>query len=737
MLEAKTFTGVEAPATDEPVSPSRRGFLKTSAAISGALMLSAYVPFSNKAYALSANDPPMPNVFIRIAPDNMVTVIVKHLDKGQGIATGLTTIVADELDADWGQMRSEFAPANAALYNNLGFGTIQGTGGSSGIANSWKQLREAGAAARAMLVEAAAQSWNVPASSIHVEKGVVSSGVHKATFGELAQKASALPVPKDVRLKDPKDWIYIGKYVPRLDNEMKTTGEPIFALDHRVPGMLTAVLQRPLHFGGTVKSFDAADAKAIKGVVDVVQVPQGIVVLATDTWSALKGRKALKIEWDHSKAENRSSDQIFAEYSKLAGTPGTPATQKGDAAKGLEGAVKIVDVEYRFPFLAHAPMEPLNATMEIKPDGSAEIWAGSQFQTVEQMTAAAILGLKPEQVKINTLWAGGSFGRRATPSADYIAELATIVKIAKRKEPIHLIWTREDDLAGGYYRPATVHRIRAGVDAQGNIAGWESRIVNQSFMYGTPFEPVMVKNGVDATAVEGAADMPYAIPNLTVEWHRAQSPITTLWWRSVGHSHTAQAVETMIDALAVAGGKDPLALRLDLLKDEPRYIGVLKLAADKAGYGEKMPAGKGRGIAVHESFKTYVAMVADVSVSKEGVVKVDRIVAAVDCGLPINPDIIKAQVEGGAGFALGAALRNQITFKDGKVEQSNFDTYEPLRLADMPKVEVYIVPSTEDPTGIGEPGVPPVAPAISNAIFAATGKRLSSLPWDFAELRGV
>jgi isoquinoline 1-oxidoreductase beta subunit len=718
-----------------PASPSRRRFLQTSAAAGGALMFAVYVPLGgSRAMALTADSPPAPNVFIRIAPDNKITVIVKHLDKGQGIATGLATIVADELDADWSQIKTEFAPANVALYNNLAFG-IQGTGGSSGIANSWQQLQMAGAAARAMLIEAAAQSWNVPASSIRIEKGVLISGNHKAPFGEFAQKAAALPVPDKVTPKDPKDWIYIGKFVPRLDSDMKTTGQPIFALDHKQPGMLTAMLQRSPCFGGTVKSFDVSAAKAVKGVVDVVQVPQGVAVLATDTWSAMKGRKALKIEWDNSKAETRSSDQIYSDYSKLAATPGTPAKRKGDAAKALDGAVKTIDIEYRFPFLAHAPMEPLNATMQIKDDGSAEIWAGSQFQTIEQGTAAAILGLKPEQVSINTLWAGGSFGRRATPSADYIAELAMITKTAKRKEPIHLVWTREDDLSGGYYRPATVHRIRAGLDAKGNVTGWESRIVNQSFMYGTAFESVMVKDGVDATAVEGAADMPYAIDNLSVEWHRAQSPVTTLWWRSVGHSHTAQAVETMVDALAAAAGKDPLALRLDLLKDEPRYVAVLKLAAEKSGYGQKLPEGQGRGIAVHESFKTYVAMVADVTVTKDGAVKVDRIVAAVDCGIPINPDIIKAQIEGGAGYALGAALRNQITFKDGVVEQTNFDTYEPLRLTDMPKVEVYIVPSTEAPSGIGEPGVPPVAPAVSNAIFAATGKRLSSLPWDFGELR--
>jgi len=740
MLEAKTFAGSApavstSPVSQSPVSQSRRQFLKSAALGGGALVLSAYVPLSGKANALTKDSPPAPNVFIRIAPDNTVTVLIKHLDKGQGIATGLTTIVADELDADWAQMRSEFAPANAELYNNLAFG-IQGTGGSSGIANSWLQLRQAGAAAKAMLVQAAATSWGVDPSTVKVEKGVLTSGNHKASFGEFAEKAAALQIPTQVKLKDPKDWIYIGKYVPRLDNVMKTTGQPVFALDHKEPGMLTAVLARSPRFGGTVKSFDATEAKKVKGVVDVIQIPTGIAVLANDTWSAIKGRKALKIEWDFAKAENRSSDQIFSDYSKLASTPGLPATKKGDASKALAGAAKVIEVEYRFPYLAHAPMEPLNATMRHQDDGVL-ISAGSQFQTVEQMTAAAILGLKPEQVKIDTLWAGGSFGRRATPTADYIAELAMIFKVANRKEPIHLVWTREDDLTGGYYRPITVHKIRAGVDAKGNIAGWESRIVNQSFMVGTPFEKVMFKDGVDATAVEGAADMAYAIPNLAVEWHQAKSPVTTLWWRSVGHTHTAQAVETMVDMLAAAGGKDPLALRLELLKDEPRYLGVLKLAAEKGGYGEKMPEGKGRGIAVHESFKTYVAMVADVTVNKDGSVKVDRIVAAVDCGIPINPDVIKAQVEGGAGYGLGAALRNQISMKDGVIEQTNFDGYEPLRLADMPKIEVYIVPSTADPSGIGEPGVPPVAPAVSNAIFNATGKRLSSLPWDFTELRGA
>ena len=721
------------------LATSRRRFLVSSAAAAGALVIGTYVHFGRRdAIAATAQDKPMPNAFVKIAPDNTVTVLIKHLDKGQGIATGLTTIVADELDADWAQMRAEFAPANAELYNNLLFGPIQGTGGSSSVANSFDQLRKAGAAARAMLVAAAAADWKVPGSQITVAKGVVThapSGRH-ATFGDLAAKAAAMPVPGEVTLKDPKDWTYIGKGVPRLDSVDKTTGRTVYALDVRRPGALTAVVARPPRFGGAVKSFDPSAAKAIKGVHDVVAIPAGVAVIARDTWSAIKGRDALKIEWDDSKAEMRSSAAMLAEYRKLAATPGAPAVRRGDAASALAGA-RIVEAEFAFPYLAHAPMEPLNGVIEVKGDGTVELWAGSQFQTVEQATAAAILGLKPEQVKINTLWAGGSFGRRATPNADYIAELAMIGKATGGKAPIHLVWTREDDIKGGRYRPMVVHKVRAGLDAGGNVVGWEQRVVGQSFMFGTALESAYVKDGIDPTAVEGASDMPYEVPNLSVDWHRVSSPVTTLWWRSVGHTHTAQAVEVMMDALAQAAGKDAVEFRLALLKDHPRHAAVLKLAAEKGGWGEKLTGGRGRGIAVHESFNTFVAMVADVTVAKDGAIKVDRVVAAADCGIAVNPDVIRAQIEGGVGYGLGAALRNQITLTDGVVDQSNFDGYEPLRMSDMPRVEVHIVASQAAPTGIGEPGVPPVAPAVSNAIFAATGKRLYSLPWDAGALKSV
>ena len=725
------------------VGSSRRDVLKFGAA--GALVLGVVLKtgrsFAEEApgggRALVPGDSPKPNAFIRIAPDNTVTVQVKHLDKGQGVTTGLPTIVAEELDADWSQMRFEFAPANAQLYNNLDFGPIQGTGGSTSTHNSWNQLRNAGAAARGMLIAAAVDAWKVPADEITIEKGVLKHKSGKsATFGDLASAAAQQPVPMQVTPKDPKDYRLIGTAFHRIDHVVKTNGTAQYALDIRRPNMVTAVMQRPPRFGATVKSVDDGAARAIKGVVDVVTVPQGVAVLAENTWAARQGRDALKISWDDSKAETRSTAEMLADYKKAAATPGALAVKEGDAEQALKSSGKVIEAEFVFPYLAHAPMEPLNCTVEKAADGSYDFYAGAQFPTIEQAVAAGALGVTPDKVRIHTVWAGGSFGRRATPNGDYFAETAAIMAKTDGKRPVHLVYTREDDIKGGRYRPMFYHRIRASLDPNGGIAAWHHKLVGQSFMKGTAFEPAMFKGGVDATAVEGVADMPYTVPNRLVEWHDAPSPVTTLWWRSVGHSHTAQAMEVMIDDLAQAAGQDPVAFRLALLKDHPRHAGVLKLAAEKANASEKLPAGKGRGVAVHESFNTYVAMVAEVTVNGAEV-KVDRVVVAVDCGIAINPDIIKAQMAGGVGYGLGAALRNQITFDKGMVEQSNFDSYEPLRMSDMPVVEVYIVPSTEVPTGVGEPGVPPIAPAVSNAIFAATGKRLRSLPFDFDSLKGA
>jgi isoquinoline 1-oxidoreductase beta subunit len=719
---------------------SRRDLLKSSAALGGGLVIATYLPSLSLAEDAPAPRKlePQPNAFIRIAPDNTITVIVKHLDKGQGITTGLSTIVAEELDADWGQMRAEFAPANTALYTNLLFG-MQGTGGSTSIANSWMQLRLAAAAARAMLVSAAAAEWHVAAAEITVERGVVHHrGTGKsAPFGALAEKAAKLPVPQDPPLKDPKNFRLIGSTaVKRLDTPAKITGKTIYAMDVKRPGMVYAMLARAPKFGGSVKSFDASAAKAVSGVVDVVQVPMGVAVLAKTTWAAKQGRDALKIEWDFAKAETRSTAEIMADYKQRATQPGLPAQATGDAAAALARADKIIEAEFEFPYLAHAPMEPLNCVVELKPDG-CEIWAGSQFQTVEQNTAAAVLGLKPEQVTIHTLYAGGSFGRRATPSADYIVEAVAIAKAWDGKRPVHLVWTREDDIKGGYYRPMVYHKVRAGLDKDGAIIAWDHHIVAQQIMEGTFLERFAVRNGVDSTTVEGVTDMPYAIPNVAVSVHSVRTPVPVLWWRSVGHTHTAQVVEVMIDDLAHAAGQDPVAFRLALLDKQPRHAGVLKLVAEKAGWGKSLEKGRGLGIAVHQSFNTFVAEAAEVAVAPDGRITVEKVTCAVDCGIAVNPDVIVAQMEGGIGYALGAALRNKITLAQGEVEQSNFDSYEPLRIEDMPKVEVHIVASAAAPTGVGEPGVPALAPAVSNAIFAATGRRLRSLPFADTSLKGA
>jgi isoquinoline 1-oxidoreductase beta subunit len=710
---------------------SRRAFLKTAAATAAGLTIGFHWsgPLS-RALADTSKDF-APNAFLRIAPDNSVTVIAKHLEMGQGTYTGLATIVAEELDADWAQIRVESAPADASKYADLAFGTIQGTGGSSAMANSWMQLRNAGATARAMLVAAAAAEWNVPPASLTIERGVVRHppSNRQATFGDLAAKAASQPVPDKATLKDPKDFKLIGQKLPRVDIPGKTNGTAQFTIDVTFPNMLVAVLQRPPLFGATVKSFDPTATKAVPGVVEVLQVPRGVAVVAKSFWAAKLGRDALKVEWDDSKAEKRSTTAIMAEYRRLAEQPGKPARKEGDAAAALKGAAKLITATYEFPYLAHAPMEPLDAVVKLDAD-SCEIWCGDQFQTVDQANAAATAGLKPEQVKIHTLLAGGSFGRRANMGSDYIVEAVSVAKaLGANGIPVKLQWTREDDIRGGLYRPLYLHRLEAALDKNGQLVGWQHRIVGQSIIAGTAFAAVMVKDGIDGTSVEGAANLPYAVPNMSVELNTTETGVPVLWWRVVGSSHTAYATEAFIDEIAYAVGKDPFAFRQAMLEHHPRHKAVLELAAKVAGWGNPLPKGKGRGIAVAEAFGTYVAQVAEVTVAPNGKVKVDRIVCAVDCGTPINPDVITAQMEGGIGFGLGAALYGAITLKDGQVEQTNFDAYQVLRIDEMPKVEVHIVPSPEAPTGVGEPGVAPVGPAVANAVFAVTGKRLRVLPF--------
>lgn len=720
-------------AKKDRLSTSRRGFLKGAATTTATFVLGTFVPFGRFALAEGeAAAPPKavfdPNMFLRIGSDDTVTVLLKHLEMGQGVSTGLSTLVAEELDADWSKVRFDHAPNNPKVFNNLFFGSYIGTGGSTSIANSFTQMREVGAAARAMFVAAAAKKWDVPAGEITITDGVIAHSSGKsARFGELVEAAMKEPVPADVKLKDPKDWKYIGAKLPRLDTPGKTTGKAIFALDFRRPNMLIAMIARPPRFGGAVGKVDDAAARKIAGVVDVVQIPSGVAVLAKDTWAAMRGREALKIDWQFDKSEDRSSDDMLAEYRDLAAKPGLKADRRGDATTALATDGDIHEAEFVFPFLAHAPMEPMNCVIELTQDG-AEIWGGSQFQSIDDYAVSQVLGTTPDKIKIHTLLGGGSFGRRANAAADWAVEAAHVAKAIGGKAPVQLVWTREDDIKGGFYRPMVLHKLKAGLKG-GRITGWEHTIVTKSILIGTPMEQMMVKDQVDATSVEGVAETPYQLENFAVDVHNAKTSIPVLWWRSVGHSHTAHVMETTMDELAHKAGVDPLEFRLSYLKEGSREAGVLKLVAEKAEWGKKMPAGSAQGIAMHHSFGSYVAMVSEVAADQSSF-KVNRIVAAVDVGVAVNPDVIAAQVEGAIGFAMSAILRNRITLKGGVVEQSNFDDYEPTRMKEMPVVEVHLVKSAEAPSGIGEPGLPPLAPAIGNAIFKATGKRYRSLPFE-------
>jgi isoquinoline 1-oxidoreductase beta subunit len=704
---------------------SRREFFKAS----GALVLAVAWPEAIAQPGASLE----PNAFVRIGADSTVTVIVKHLEMGQGTYTGLPTLVAEELDADWSQMRVEGAPADAKRYNNLFWGEAQGTGGSTALANSYEQLRKAGAAARAMLVGAAAERWGVPAGEITVTKGLVEHRKSKkrAKFGELAGAAATQVVPADVPLKDPKDFVYIGKASPtRTDAHAKSTGSAIFTQDVKLPGMLTAVVLHPPRYGAKLARFDAAKAKEIPGVLDVVAfatpATNGVAVLAKDYWTAKRGRDALAAEWDETGAFRLGSAEIMAEYKRLAVTPGALAHKQGDVEAALGAAAKRLAAAYEFPFLAHASMEPMNCVVALGPQ-SCEVWNGEQFQTVDQMMIGQLLDLRPEQVKLNMLYAGGSFGRRANPHSDYILEAAAIAKAIQGRAPVKLVWGREDDMRAGYYRPMYYHTLEAGLDGQGELTAWRHTIVGQSILSGTAFESMMVKNGVDETSVEGAANLPYAIPNRLLELHSPKLGVPVQWWRSVGSTHTAFATECFLDEVARAAGKDPLALRRALLREHPRHLAALELAAKQAGWGKPLPKDKARGIAVHESFNTAVAQVVEISRRKDAF-HVDRVVCAVECGVAVNPQIVAMQMESGIGYGLSAALMGAITLKDGVVEQSNFHDYPVLRMNQAPRIEVHIVPSSGKPTGVGEPGTPVVAPALANALLALNGQPVRALP---------
>jgi isoquinoline 1-oxidoreductase beta subunit len=685
----------------------RRTFLQSAI---GGLLIRFSLPLRG---AASANKL---NAFVHVGSDDTVTLFIHKAEMGQGTVTSLSMLLAEELECDWKKIRTEFPGVDPA------YGQMQGVYGSLSIRTSWDPLRKAGASAREMLRQAAAQKWNVAQTQCRAENGFVVNTVSNArlSYGSLAEAAAQLTPPSSVVLKDPKQFRLIGTSPKRLDTSIKVDGSAKFGIDVRLPGMLYAVVQRCPVFGGKVASFDASKTKAVPGVVSVVAISNGVAVLAQDTWSAMEGRRALSVQWDEGALANASTESIRQLFVDLTSKPGAVARKEGDAAAGLSRAVKKLDAVYEAPYLAHAPMEPLNCVAHVQSD-SCEIWASTQIQTFASQIAAKITGLPSSKVRLHTMYLGGGFGRRG--GADYIGEA---VEIAKQVNvPIKLTWSREDDLQHDTYRPAAYSRMAAGLDADGWPVAWTGRIACPSF--------AGLNNGVDHAAVEGMADMLYGIPNILVDYHAADAGIPTSYWRSVGYSQNTFFTESFVDELAAAGGKDPLELRRRLLANQPRLLGALNLAAEKAGYGKPLPAGHHHGIAVTNNVGSFTAQVAEISIVQQKL-KVHRVVCAVDCGQVINPAGVVQQIRSGIVFGLTAALKGNITIEKGRVVQQNFHDYEMLRIDEMPAVDVYTVASQNSPGGIGEAATPPIAPAVMNAVFAATGKRVRRLPLRAADL---
>jgi isoquinoline 1-oxidoreductase beta subunit len=714
---------------------SRRTFVRASATAAGGLIVALYFDLPPAAQEAAPGKPQIyrPDAFIQIRPDGKIIIQVNRLEFGQGVNTALPMLLADEMDADWSQVVPELAPA-ADVYRDPIRG-LQLVGGSGSIATSFQQYRELGARTRAMLVAAAAERWKASADQCRTEAGVVRgpSG-QSATYAELAADASRLPVPTSVRLKNPADFRLVGKRVPRVDSRKKCDGSQKFGLDLDLSGMKVALVARPPIFGARVKSIDDKAARSIAGVTDVFEIPvaskgTGVAVVADKFWTAKQARDRLRIDWDLSGVQKADSAQLREEYRQLARTPGNVAVARGDA-KALDGiavANRIV-ADYEFPYLAHMAMEPLNTTVRFDGD-RAEAWAGSQLQGVDQTAIAEVLGLKPEQVTFHTEMAGGGFGRRAVADSHVQREAAEIAK-RLRGTPVKLIWTREDDVQGGYYRPMQQHRVEIGIGADGLPSAWRHVIVGQSIVAGTPFAPMLIKEGVDGTAVEGAADTHYNIPNFSVSAHHPTPNVPVLWWRSVGHTHTAYVMETLIDELAVRAKMDPIAYRRKLLKPDARkLLSALALLQDKSAWRSNLPKNHAAGIACHECFDTGVACAADVSI-ENGRPRIHRVTVAIDLGVAVNPLSIESQCQAAAAFGLSQLVpHGAITLKDGRVEQRNFDTHTPPSIIDAPvAVDVHIVPSTEKPTGCGEPPVPVIGPAVANALARLTGKRYRTLP---------
>jgi isoquinoline 1-oxidoreductase subunit beta len=704
-----------------PANLSRREFLETAGATGASLLIAFHLPDGHR----FASPPPAtfaPNAWLRIDADDRITVIVDRSEMGQGVTTALPMLIAEELDADWNKIHIEPAPADNKAYANPLFG-FQGTGGSTSVRAAWTPLRKAGAAAREMLVAAAAQAWAVDKSECRAARGAVAHARtrRRATYGQLAALAAALPVPQDPALKDPKDWKILGTAVKRLDTPSKVDGSAEFGIDVKRPGMLVAVVARCPTFGGKVASFDATKAKAVAGVKDVVQISSGVAVVADGYWNAKKGRDALEVTWDDGSNAQVSSAGISQLLAETAQKPGAQARHDGDPDAALAGAANKVDATYELPFLAHATMEPMNCTAHVRAD-AVDIWAPTQFQFGAQGLGAKIGGVAPEKVNVHTTYLGGGFGRRF--EMDFIQEALETSKAVGA--PVKVVWSREDDVQHDLYRPVSYHAFHAGLDGSGQPVAWTHRIVAPSIM--ARVFPQTIKNGLDGEAVEGAVGMPYAIANVHVDYHMPDTGIPVGFWRSVNNTFNAFVVESFVDELAHAAKKDPYEYRRDLLGKAPRHLGVLNLAASKAGWGSALPAGRARGIAVWKAFETYVAEVAEVSLGEDGTPRVHRVVCAVDCGPVVNPGIVEAQMESAIVYGLTAALWGEITLDKGRVQQSNFNNYLMLRQADMPRIEVHIVPSSDAQGGAGEPGTPPIGPAVCNAIFALNGKRIRKLP---------
>ncbi|HNK18318.1 MAG TPA: xanthine dehydrogenase family protein molybdopterin-binding subunit [Piscinibacter sp.] len=713
---------------DATLTTSRRGFLKSGAG--AALTIGFALPATGWSARLEAATPAVfaPNAWLRLTGDGIVTVLCGSAEMGQGVLTAIPMLLAEELDANWKRVRVQQAPVDQA-YNNPMFG-MQATGGSTTVRAHWEPLRKAGAAAREMLVAAAAAQWKVPASECHTEAGqVIHQSGKKLAYGALVPAAMKLAVPAEPTLKDPKDFRILGKRTRRLDTPAKLDGSAKYGIDAQLPGLLVAVMARAPQPGAKPAKVDDSKAKAVKGVQQIITIPHGVAVLAEGYWAAKKGRDALAIEWDLGTAKDLSTAKVSDMLATGASQADAIALDAGNVKDAAANSASTLDASYEAPYLAHACMEPMNCTAWVRGD-TVEIWAGTQSQGPNQGILSQVASVTPAKVKINTMLLGGGFGRRFAP--DFTIDATLLSKISGK--PVKLIYSREDDMAAGFYRPASVAKFEAALDAKGQPTMLKCGVGSPSIMAASGFMKIP-ENGVDSFAMEGIADHPYDIANQRLAYGRSEPGPQVWFWRSVGHSQNIFFIESFIDELAAAAKADPFEYRRALLTKQPRYRGVLELAAQKAGWGSALPKGVFRGIAVAQSFGSYVAEVAEVSIGADGTPRVHRVVAAVDCGMTVNPQTIERQIEGAIVYGLSAALYGRIGFKDGRVEQGNFNDYPVLRMNEMPKVEVHIVQSSEKPGGIGEPGTPPIAPAVANAIFAATGKRLRHLPFDTAQLK--